>query len=213
MSTEVSAPTTATAPAAATPPAVIGVIVNGKPLPVHQRLNTRGKGEEKNAPMFVAAYAAERPNLNEIIRIAEQVGAAEMATTIDLEIIRPLYTEASKQSRVKAADGTISIDHGLFAAKLKELLAGFASNQSAKSRAQAALDQCEQEIVEFSSILLEAQVNGKALSQADVNKGQQLLAKRAQLQAELNKTKKGAAPAPTTVAATPPPVAAPAPAK
>jgi hypothetical protein len=200
----VSAPVAAApvAPAAANPNTVVPITVNGKPLPFLSRQNVRGKGAEKNAPMFVAAYQAERPNWAEITRIATQVGESDFAVAVDLEIIRPLVTEASKQARVTNPDGTTTIDHGKFAAALKDLLAGFASNQSAKTRAQSELDAVEQQIVDLSQSLLEAQLAGKALTQADINKGQQLITKRAELQAKL---KKGAKPAPTTVAATPAP--------
>lgn len=199
---QTAAPTTETAAAPApeaTP--VRPIVFNGRKIPFTAMANPRGKGAEKGAPILFVKYIGEKPSFAEVVQFGSFIGGEALAQAIHTEILRPLFVEASKQSRVTLPDGKIGIDDGKFAATAQKLLVEFSSSQSAKQIIESELATVIAKMGELTQRLLTAQIKGEKLDQAELNAANQLLLKKAELEAKLVKKPKAAAPVSSPVAA------------
>ena len=203
MSENTTATTPETTPTTPAPEAtpVRGIVFNGRKIPFTVMANPRGKGAEKGAPLLFVKYVGEKPSFAEIVQFGSSVGAEALAQAIHTEILRPLFVEASKQARVTTPDGKVAIDDGKFSAVAQKLLVEFSSSQSAKQIVESELAVVITQMGQLTQKLLTAQIKGEKLDQSELNAANQLLLKKAELEAKLVKKPK---------AATGSPVAAPA---
>lgn len=196
----------------------VGITVNGTKLAFLPGTNPRGKGEEKNAPLFAPVYAnGTDPALSEVVRHLTALGDNAAAKAIAHEILKPLYLAASKMARV-VNDGVQQIDPGKFAQAAIDLLKNFTESQSEKAKYEAQLSEVEGKIAEITNKLIAKAGSAEGLKPTDplVLESQQLLLARTTLSEQLKKLaakKKGAQPAATPVAAAPAAAAVAAPAK
>lgn len=191
---QTAAPTTETvSPPAPEATPVRGIVFNGRKIPFTVMANPRGKGAEKGAPLLFVKYVGEKPSFAEIVQFGASLGGEPLAQAIHTEILRPLFVEASKQARVTTPDGKTAIDDGKFAAVAQKLLVEFSSSQSAKQIVESELAVVITQMGQLTQKLLTAQIKGEKLDQAELNAANQLLLKKAELEAKLIKNKKTAA--------------------
>lgn len=202
MPENTTAPVTETAPAT---PTTVGITINGKKVAFNQVSNPRGKGAEKNAPLFVPTWSnGKNPALTEILLHITALGENPFAQVISHEILRPLYLEASKQARV-TADGKMVLDAGKFAQAAQTLIREYTDTTSAKAKLENELSEIEARIAELNTAFLKEIMAGNPPKPNDprCNEGQQLLLKRTEVQDKLKNSgrKKAAAPAPAAAPA------------
>jgi len=198
---QTAAPAPETAPDQEATP-VRPIVFNGRKVPFTVMANPRGKGAEKGAPLLFVKYLGNKPSFAEVVQFGSLIGAEALAQAVHTEILRPLFVEASKQARVTLPDGKVGIDDGKFAATAQKLLVEFSSSQSAKQIIESELATVIAKMGELTQRLLTAQIKGEKLDQAELNAANQLLLKKAELEAKLiKKPKAAAAPVSSPVAA------------
>lgn len=190
---------TTTAPSVPTPSPVVGITIQGKKVAYKQVTNPRGKGAEKNAPLFIPAWANDKdPALSEILLHITALGENPFAKVIAHEILRPLYLEASKQARVTTAEGALVLDAGKFAQAAQDLIREYTDTTSAKAKLENELAEVEAKIAELNTAFLKEIMAGTPPKPTDprCNEGSQLLLKRTELQDKLKSAGRKKAPAP-----------------
>lgn len=203
MSTEnTPTPAAATETAAPATEQVLGLTFGQTKLAFQAITNPRAKGAEKGAPVLLPKYVDPTgASLPDVLRHAAALGGDLFAKAVSVEVLRPLYIEASKQARVKKPDGTWSIDEGKFVQISTNLLRDFTSTQSARQKLEAELAEIEEAIAKKFAEFLEAAAKGQPVTPEYTNAANQLLLKKSEIQAKLSKRANKSAPAAATAPA------------
>lgn len=154
-----------------------------------QRTRT-GKGEKKGQPYVVPLFGASRspfPTPEIFLQLLAALGQEPVLKAVTTEVFGPAFREASENSLVKTADGTVAIDATKLSAAVKAAIADYSATARKVDELRQRKEAITAELGLVMAEVLKAVGENKPVPTEAQNRAKRLLMEQAQVEAEINK--------------------------